>query len=69
MVHDGLDKKQNPISKITRAKGARGMIKVVECLPKQLRSPEFKPQNHKTKQSKTKPKNNEEKDKKNYLPF
>jgi hypothetical protein len=25
-VHGGLDKKQNPISKITRAKGARGMV-------------------------------------------
>jgi hypothetical protein len=32
-VQEGLGKKQDPISKITKAKGAGGMAQAVECLP------------------------------------
>jgi hypothetical protein len=33
MVQTSLGKKQDPISKITKASKCRGMLQVVECLP------------------------------------
>jgi hypothetical protein len=46
-----LGKKQDPISKISRAKRARVMNPVIECLPKHY----FKPQYSEKKKKKKKP--------------
>jgi hypothetical protein len=44
VVQAGQGKKQDPVSKITRAKRARGVAQTVEDLPSKCKALKFKPQ-------------------------